>query len=60
MGKCRYDLSEYCNNTDCLECTLDKIRTEIEQTARYCEEYKDYGRVYGLQIANDIIEKYRK
>ena len=29
MSKCRYDLSEDCNNTDCLDCVLDKIRAEI-------------------------------
>lgn len=26
MSKCRYDLSEDCNYTDCLNCVLDKIR----------------------------------
>lgn len=31
MSLCRYDLSEDCNNTDCLTCVLDKIRAEIEQ-----------------------------
>ena len=36
MGKCRYDLSEDCNNNNCLVCVLDKIRIEIEQTtSRY-------------------------
>lgn len=39
---------------------LEKIRAEIEQTARDCDEYNDYGRVYGLQIALDIIDKYRE
>ena len=37
----------------------DKIRAEIEQTARDCDEYNDYGRMYGLQIALDIIDKYK-
>ena len=31
MGKCRYDLSEDCHNKDCLNCRLDKIRSEIEK-----------------------------
>ena len=31
MSKCRYDVSEDCNNTDCLTCVLDKIRAEIKQ-----------------------------
>lgn len=26
---CRYDFSEDCNNTDCVRCILDKIKTEI-------------------------------
>ena len=33
MSKCRYDLSEDCNNRDCLVCILDKIRAEIRQAA---------------------------
>ncbi len=33
MSRCRYDLSEDCNNIDCLACVLDKIRAEIEQAA---------------------------
>ena len=36
MSKCRYDLSEDCNNMDCLNCMLDKIKVEIkEHTKRY-------------------------
>lgn len=36
MSKCKYDLSEDCNNNNCLVCVLDKIRIEIEQTtSRY-------------------------
>jgi len=37
---------------------LDKIKTEIKQTAKDCAIYYDYGRMYGLYIAFDIIEKY--
>lgn len=33
MGKCRYDISEDCHGKDCLACTLDKIKAEIEQAA---------------------------
>ena len=40
--------------------TLEQIRAEIEQTAKDCDEYNDYGRLYGLQIALDIIDKYRE
>ena len=31
MSKCRYNLSEDCNDTDCLNCVLDKISAEIEK-----------------------------
>lgn len=37
---------------------LDKIRTEIEQTAKDYDKFADYRRVYGLWIALDIINKY--
>ncbi len=59
MSKCRYDLTEDCNNTDCLKCVFDKIRAEIEQG--YCEITDDYdkGRNMGLRIATQIIDKYR-
>jgi len=40
------------------ENVLDKIKTEIKQTAKDCAIYYDYGRMYGLCIAFDIIEKY--
>lgn len=47
----------------CRECgrekVLDKIRAEIEQTAKDYDEFADYRRVYGLWIAIDIIDKYR-
>ena len=37
---------------------LDKIRGEIEQTAKDYDKFADYRRVYGLWIALDIINKY--
>lgn len=47
----------------CRECgrerVLDKIRGEIEQTAKDYDKFADYRRVYGLWIAIDIIDKYR-
>lgn len=53
MSKCRYDLSEDCNNTDCLSCVLDKIRAEIDS---HCSDNRD--RNDGLYIAMKIIDKY--
>ena len=37
---------------------LDKIRAEIEQTAKDYDKFADYRRMYGLWIALDIIDKY--
>lgn len=53
MGKCRYDLSEDCHGRDCLACTLNKIRAEIEfevdhRTNMLCAE-----------AVFEIIDKYR-
>ena len=39
---------------------LDKIRTEIEQTAKDYDKFDDYRRVRGLWIALDIIDKYKE
>lgn len=38
---------------------LDKIRAEIEQTAKDYDKFADYRRVRGLWIALDIIDKYK-
>ena len=58
MSKCRYDLSEGCNNKDCLKCVLDKIRAEIV-------EYKDDKIIHAqrnemIDIVLDIIDKHIK
>ena len=49
----------YRNNTDSLDCVLDKIRAEIEEG--YCVVNNDYdhGRNYGLYMATQIIDKYK-
>ena len=56
MSKCRYDLSEDCNNKDCLACVLDKIRAEIEHLTYYwCE-------INPKSVIDDvlqIIDKYK-
>ena len=61
MSKCRYDLSEDCNNTDCLNCVLDKIRAEImdfeeELFHRPNTDYTDYAAVRHCVA---IIDKYK-
>ena len=38
---------------------LDKIRVEIEQTAKDYDKFDDYRRVRGLWIALEIIDKYK-
>ena len=50
MSKCRYDLSKNCNNTDCLNCVLDKIRNEIEQLP-----ITDTA----IRLVTEIIDKYK-
>lgn len=59
MSKCRYDLSEDCNNTDCLTCVLDKIRAEIKEEISDHVGADNYDAVYGLQLALYIINKYK-
>ena len=66
MSKCRYDLSEDCRNTDCLNCVLDKIRAEIDHDMReapymYDDEHLDelYSYQEGLEHTLYIIDKYR-
>ena len=54
MSKCRYELSEDCNNNDCVRCVLDKIRAEIETKygqCDICEYFEDYD-----YEENDISE----
>jgi len=67
MSKCRYDLPEDCNNTDCLNCVLDKIMEEIEQVKSIMnEEIINNNRrdlinfVNGLNQSLVIIDKYRE
>lgn len=38
---------------------IDKIRAEIEQTAKEYDKFADYRRVRGLWIALEIIDKYK-
>ena len=56
MSKCRYDLSEDYNNKDCIACVLDKIRTEIIESAKGT---MNDTRAEGLYMALRIIDKYK-
>ena len=59
MSKCRYDLSEDCNNTDCLSCVLNKIIAEIEtDLSFFC--FDDWGNENTTwKEVKAIIDKYR-
>ena len=58
MSKCRYDLTLECNNKDCVECILNKIRVEIEQAA--IKQTSGFGPKYiGVDRVNQIINKYK-
>lgn len=64
MGKCRYDISEDCHGKDCLACTLDKIKAEIEQeynrlSATRADETLELGECLGLKKSLKIIDKYK-
>ena len=62
MSKCRYDVSEDCNNTDCLTCVLDKIRTEISEYGSIWVEYKITGRRDKdiEQLVTDVLKQAKK
>lgn len=62
MSKCRYDLSEDCNNKDCVKCVLDKIKDEIIDTL-YVDslifgELIDFRN--GKISADDVIEEFNR
>ena len=60
MSKCRYDLSEGCNNKDCLKCVLDKIISEATSLKiSYTDHDKDTYR-RGINDVLKIIDKYRE
>lgn len=62
MSKCRYDLSEDCNNKDCVKCVLDKIRAEIEDVAFDSQEIDgEHESIIILELddALNIIDKYK-
>ena len=78
MWLCKRDLSKECEGKykDCVDCVLEKIRTEILDEAEYA--YADFDRYkedilhaepdelpdddfrYGMERTVEIINKYRK
>lgn len=62
MSKCRYNLLEDCNNTDCLNCVLDKIEEEIKDTlyvdSLIFTELIDFKN--GKISADDVIEEFNR
>lgn len=62
MSKCRYDLSEDCNNIDCLTCVLDKIRAEINQYGSIWVQYRITGHTdHDIeQIIEDVLSQAKK
>ena len=62
MSKCRYDVSEDCNNTDCLTCVLDKISAEISEYGYVWVEYKITGRRDKdiEQLVSDVLSQAKK
>lgn len=62
MSKCRYDVSEDCNNTDCLTCMLDKIRTEISEYGSIWVAYAITGKSDKdiEQLVSDVLSQAKK
>lgn len=54
MSKCKYDLSEDCNNTDCLNCVLDKIKAEVMNLTDGAMP----ERIWNVDVL-EIIDKYK-
>ena len=63
MSKCRYDLSEDCNNRNCLNCVLNKIRAEVSAIAinGQVDEHTMFIRTgeQVKQVVLEIIDKYK-
>jgi len=59
MGLCRYDVSKKCEGKykDCVDCVLDKIRTEIADLDDADYDYEGYYKA--VTDALQIIDKYR-
>lgn len=57
----KYDRNQYIKGyEDGRKDVLVIIRAEIEQSIKDHDEFADFGRMYGLQIALDIIDKYEE
>lgn len=53
MSKCRYVLSEDCNNRDCLDCVLGKIQAKINTPNRGACDY------FIVDKIEEIVRKYK-
>ena len=66
MSLCRYDLSEDCTGyTDCHDCVIDKIRTEIENHCglikeNHCKFCYYCNCVMGVREILEILDKYKE
>jgi len=57
----KYDRNQYIKGyEDGRKDVLAIIRAKIEQSIKDLDEFSDFGRMYGLQIALDIIDKYEE
>jgi hypothetical protein len=57
----KYDRNQYTTGyKDGRIDAIDEIRAKIEQSIKDPDEFADFGRMYGLQIALDIIDKYEE
>lgn len=54
MGKCRYDLTKDCHGKDCVKCTLNKLRAEIDKQEKWLLQ-AGYN-AYNVDIAFDAIK----
>ena len=61
MSKCRYNLSEDCNNKDCVDCVLDKIRAEITdwQTDIHDNEHDAETYDFVFERIYEIFDEYK-
>ena len=60
MSVCRYDLSEECNRTGCLDCVLEKIRAEIEELPKTYPFVNHFDMYVKEDDVKKIIDKYRE
>lgn len=57
MSQCKYDLSKDCNNKDCLNCEIDKIRADMFEMVRKMKNYnsKQIGNILDNAYNNGLL-----